>query len=421
MDQFSNHSPDYQEDTLNSPALNPPDGVKPNFTNPPNHSDLGLAVIVLCLVLATSTFLMRMYSRIFVMKTMHVEDYLGLVAFGLFLGCAACLLAMLHYTGFFVHQWDIQVKQLLAYSYVSYIYTIIYTQAMLFSKAAIILEWARLFIPRGRRGTFYWLSRLATLLNIIVYTAATLISALSCKPIDKFWKDYLPGTCIDRLALATCLAAFNLAMDIFILVLPQQVIWSLQMEKTRKIGVSIVFSVGLLACGCAITRTILIIQLNYTDDAVYQLTQSFLIAFSEVTCVLLVFYVPAVPRAFVRNNLPSRILSSLRPWTRLGAPRNNRSSRSIFPPTIGDELGNHVYHMTDEEGQALSLAELRLMKAQDRNCNPSVSNIRPAPNALCPSNRAIMVTSQFEQHEEVASKSSAEQSIDRRQHPWVEL
>lgn len=41
-------------------------------------------------------------------------------------------------------------------------------------------------------------------------------------------------------------AVFNLVLDILILLLPQQVIWTLQLTKSKKIGISFIFGVGIL-------------------------------------------------------------------------------------------------------------------------------------------------------------------------------
>lgn len=60
------------------------------------------------------------------------------------------------------------------------------------------------------------------------------------------WKFWIKGKCIDRKARDVTNATFNLLIDIFILLLPQKIIWSLNMSKSRKLGISVVFSIGLL-------------------------------------------------------------------------------------------------------------------------------------------------------------------------------
>lgn len=84
------------------------------------------------------------------------------------------------------------------------------------------------------------------LANVLLYVSGIISTSLACIPLEKLWHTWLPGKCIDRKTLDTCTATFNLLMDIVILILPQRVIWNLQLTKVRKIGISVVFSIGLL-------------------------------------------------------------------------------------------------------------------------------------------------------------------------------
>lgn len=69
---------------------------------------------------------------------------------------------------------------------------------------------------------------------------------LECRPYDAIWKFTVPNpTCIDKGALEISTASMHLIFDVLVLLLPQKVIWSLQMSFKQKIGVSIMFSVGM--------------------------------------------------------------------------------------------------------------------------------------------------------------------------------
>lgn len=48
---------------LNEPALSPPDGVTPDFTNPPNQNGLAWFVITACVAISTIAFAIRVYGR----------------------------------------------------------------------------------------------------------------------------------------------------------------------------------------------------------------------------------------------------------------------------------------------------------------------------------------------------------------------
>jgi hypothetical protein len=57
---------------LDGPALAPPLGVRPNFENPQNLSHPELAVLQL--VIATAVVVMRVYTKLGVVRKMWAED-----------------------------------------------------------------------------------------------------------------------------------------------------------------------------------------------------------------------------------------------------------------------------------------------------------------------------------------------------------
>lgn len=76
LDNFQSLSPAEQEFILNSPALEPPEGVVPNFADPNTdtyRSDIAQFTNALCLILSTAAVLTRAYSR-FCAKRIEIED-----------------------------------------------------------------------------------------------------------------------------------------------------------------------------------------------------------------------------------------------------------------------------------------------------------------------------------------------------------
>lgn len=115
------------------------------------------------------------------------------------------------------------------------------------AKAAILWEWKRIFVPLGTRNTFYWASWFLLSLNSLFYFVAMFFVIFANWPVEKSWNVLLPGsTPFSRKDLDIVATAINLTVDVTIFMLPQHVIWSLQMAKSRKIGLSFMFSLGLL-------------------------------------------------------------------------------------------------------------------------------------------------------------------------------
>lgn len=117
---------------------------------------------------------------------------------------------------------------------------------MLFLKAAILLDWIRLFVPGYTKNKMYWACVIVLAINTSFYIAGIFVMTLSCRPITKTWEPLSEGTCMNRRNYDFTSACINLVMDIVILIIPQGVIWKLQMTFKKKLGIGFLFSVGIL-------------------------------------------------------------------------------------------------------------------------------------------------------------------------------
>jgi hypothetical protein len=242
---------------------------------------------------------------------------------------------------------------------------------LLFAKTAILIEWVRIFSPYRTHTFFFWASYLMALLNTLLYVSSIISSAITCISHESLWYPWVPGKCINRKALGLFTAFFNVIMDLVILLLPQRIIWTLQMTKARKIGISIVFSVGVLATLCAAGRVAATFDLSYEGDATYTVSPVLMWALPEMTCVLLVFSLPTLPQTFAQQGPLYKIVSFMRSWTLISTQQSDNSSgfrklKAGWFTTARGKPAAQVYDMIDEDGQATSLARLRLIKNEPR-------------------------------------------------------
>lgn len=56
------------------PGLAPPSGVTPNFIDPDNYQNTIIATLVVCLTMATLFTALRLYSKVFIIKSIALED-----------------------------------------------------------------------------------------------------------------------------------------------------------------------------------------------------------------------------------------------------------------------------------------------------------------------------------------------------------
>ena len=74
----------------------------------------------------------------------------------------------------------------------------------------------------------------------------TIAKIWECTPRERIWNKSIQGTCVNIPRLLNTSGMFNTISDVLILLVPIKAVWNLHMNKTRKIGVVLVFTVGLM-------------------------------------------------------------------------------------------------------------------------------------------------------------------------------
>ncbi|KAH9907513.1 hypothetical protein F4778DRAFT_544867 [Xylariomycetidae sp. FL2044] len=354
---FSSYPPAQLEDVLNGPALSPPKGVDPNFEHPWNENGISLFALVLCLTLSTVLLGLRIYVKFFLLKKQHIGDYLIFPAYVLYVVIAEGSLSRIASgPGLFVHQWDERGRDMPAYLLTIHLGIIFYCVSILLIKSSILIEWLHLFVPLRTRNTFYWCCVALLAVNGVFYITLFTISNLACTPYRRNWDKTVPGHCMDIKTVNLASAIVNLVLDLAILILPQRVIWGLQTTRKNKIGVSMVFAVGVAACIAAGCRIQANVQWIRSEDMTYHFSAVALWAIAEMTCGILILCIPNAPKALHSLGIPKWIISfsswatvstaRLR-WTR----RSTRWSQSNIPPT-----GPRTYETIDgHESDAIGL------------------------------------------------------------------
>lgn len=66
--------PEQQDQIINGPALAPPDGVTPNFQDPPNQSIIAEVITPILVAIVAILVLLRFCSKVVVQRSVHIED-----------------------------------------------------------------------------------------------------------------------------------------------------------------------------------------------------------------------------------------------------------------------------------------------------------------------------------------------------------
>ncbi|KAL7624850.1 hypothetical protein AAE478_004064 [Parahypoxylon ruwenzoriense] len=232
---LSSLSPEEQQIRLDEPTISPPPGVDASLDDPPNGNDLTRAVVGVALAICSFFVLVHIFGSWSSSRKLRIND-----SYSYF------VLDSTDKVGYLLHQWDIRMKDMI---YLIRNFTIgsdLFAFSALTIKTAIILEWLRIFNPTGVRNGFYWISYAVLALNFIFHVTAFVVFNVACKPYEKNWNPFIPGSCYDTTSIYVASTAIYLVVDVCILLLPQKAIWGLQMPTKKKLGVAGMFMVGIL-------------------------------------------------------------------------------------------------------------------------------------------------------------------------------
>ncbi|KAK6598096.1 hypothetical protein H4I96_09048 [Botrytis cinerea] len=246
MNSSTQQTPASLEALLNGPALQPPNGVVPDFTGPRRLTQVMFAVELLFLLCTTIAVLVRLYTKLIINRKGTLEDLLCTISWALF----AALFILIRWGGVAGagrHQWDVQLKDLKHFLYGLHIISILNGCIVLTIKASILLQYVTIF-SIGERKWFFWTCHTFIWLNVVFYATCFFMEIFSCKPIAKAWDPFMTtGSCpINVKYLNIAASSINVISDLAILLLPQGIIWKLNMNASKRLGVSLIFAAALL-------------------------------------------------------------------------------------------------------------------------------------------------------------------------------
>lgn len=115
-------------------------------------------------------------------------------------------------------------------------------------KVAILIEWCRVFVPPGTRfqSPFWWCCMAIIFVQITANIGIVIALNLQCTPHETIWDFRVPGKCFDLYPLQIASASIHLVSDVAIFLVPQRIIWNLNMTWQKRLGVSVIFGLGLM-------------------------------------------------------------------------------------------------------------------------------------------------------------------------------
>lgn len=122
-----------------------------------------------------------------------------------------------------------------------------YGIAIALVKLSLLLQYLKFFVPVRNYSLMVLFTYFVIWSTSIFYLIITFITIFACSPRERFWNRLITdGRCFNMNEFNIMAASINCISDFVILLLPQGVIWRLQMPFRRKLGISAIFLAVLL-------------------------------------------------------------------------------------------------------------------------------------------------------------------------------
>ncbi|MCJ1249553.1 hypothetical protein MMC30_006779 [Trapelia coarctata] len=306
----------------------PPFGMLSNFSGPNPLQSMVIAVLAASLFISTTFTLLKVYAQHRLFATFTWSDLCIILAWASHVAFSSLLLAALP-LGAGHHQWDVPLTTYYHIEFVLYIDFIVYGPAVVFAKAAILMQLNNIFTGTYK-GVIRRCMQILIYANVIFYLSVTVAVIFECSPRERAWNPTVPGHCVNQNALLTSTGPANLISDFLIFFLPAWAVWHLQMTVHKKLGTCATFAIGLFGCSCSAVRLSYNAQLDRSGDGTYIIMQNQMWANAEITIAIVIADIIILPRFFktVMTN-PNRGTNPNRVSRTAQRPRVSRFTESF--------------------------------------------------------------------------------------------
>ncbi|KAI0169853.1 hypothetical protein GGR52DRAFT_551825 [Hypoxylon sp. FL1284] len=312
-------------DPNNTPGLDPPPGVEPNFVNPYTLQPRRIAVASVCLALGTISVVGRILMRAF-MKRMDLDDYVLILSSASFITLTVTLVVAGQY-GDGKHQWNVTQAALERVLLLQNISDLVFCVAVFTIKYVVLHQIETIFFSHHQRTLTSRVIRAFIWTNFLLYAALFLAFILACVPREKLWKPYIEGHCINIPWAMVTSGFINLLSDIIIILAPIGKVWRLQMKLENRIRVAAVFAIGILAPVASALRCYYSLRMFHSMDLTWDMSPIGQLVMSELTVGYLVAAAPYFPRLieYIRGRGKKPVSSS---------PSDDRTLENGYPYRI---------------------------------------------------------------------------------------
>ncbi|KAJ4414490.1 hypothetical protein N0V82_007887 [Gnomoniopsis sp. IMI 355080] len=262
----------------------------------PTKDETLLIVTAFVISLQTIFFALRMLCRAVRIAPWGWDDTSIVVAFALTTSFAGAAVLERRF-GFGQNIWTVPPDNIDLFLKVFFSYEAIYVLALGIIKISICFLYLRIF-PSRRFRVAVWATQVFNVLLVIGFIVA---DGFQCRPISYFWQGWdgeHEGHCVDLEAFVYSHAAFNIALDVWMLALPASQVWQLNLSMKKKAEITSMFGFGILLTLVSIIRFVSLKNFAKSKNPTMDFFRVGIWTAVEITAGLMVACMPAA-RLFV--------------------------------------------------------------------------------------------------------------------------
>ncbi|KAE8355215.1 hypothetical protein BDV28DRAFT_146299, partial [Aspergillus coremiiformis] len=217
----------------------------------------------LCITAMTLFFMIRAFTRVFLLDGLMKEDWTCFGAWILGVCYSVIALIMGSYGGG-LHIEDVSPHDQVIFHKTVYVTMVMYGPTAYLTKLSLLLIVARVFSPFRKAVMFIYVF---LVIMLGYYIPAVIVKIRICDPISKFWIPDRPGSCLNQKSIIMADAVVSVVSDLIVLILPLPLTLRLQLPTRKKMRVMAILGAGGLACASSIIRLFLIVSRGQSTDS----------------------------------------------------------------------------------------------------------------------------------------------------------
>ncbi|WYZ39944.1 hypothetical protein EsH8_IV_000285 [Colletotrichum jinshuiense] len=327
---------------------------RPNYINPENRGPGLLIIEMVFLGIATICLCLRMYIRIFKIRQTGWDDWLMVAAMVFCIGVTICVILATQLYGWNLHVWDIPLSLMKQSRQISMAAQTLFLFASCLSKLSILSSYLRLAAP----GTTF--QRLTWATGATVFTLMWVFLILlwtQCRPIWHYWTLFADwGNCISEWPPLAGQGITTVLTDIAVYLLPMPTLFRLQMPRSQRISLIILFGLGTVVVIAGIMRTywVLRVEIRYVEDPSYDLTWDgfniWVWTALEANLAIVCGCAPTLRRLFTTGKEASQPVNNSIMTIGSSGWRKNKGSKGLSQGTQDEDVEEHVLTNYESRG-----------------------------------------------------------------------